>query len=65
MTAKSVTNFDIDVLHASEVAQVAGGMINQRTERPIKPPIEPGHTGGGVGYFLPEMEMDTGIIFLH
>lgn len=65
MTEKIATDADIHLLHANEVAQVAGGMINQRTDRPIKPPIEPGHTGGGVGYFLPEMEMDAGIIFLH
>lgn len=47
-----------------ETACVAGGMINLHSERPRKPPIEPGHPGGGAGYFLPEMEMDTGIIYL-
>ena len=65
---KSETVFEINScmqqLSREEAASVAGGMINQHTERPRKPPIEPGHPGSGAGYFLPEMEMDTGIIYL-
>lgn len=45
-----------------EASAIAGGMINLRGDGPPRhPPIEPGH---GAGYFLPEMEMDTGIIYL-
>jgi hypothetical protein len=45
-----------------ELVHVAGGMIKLPRERPMPLPQEP--AGPGVGYFLPEMEMDTGLIFL-
>ena len=58
----SQSNFQEILL--DEVDAVAGGRMNQYGDlpRPPRPPIEPGHGAGG--YFLPEMEMDTGIIYL-
>lgn len=45
-----------------DLAHVAGGMINLRQDGPMPRPQEP--AGHGAGYFLPEMEMDTGPIYL-
>ena len=61
---KTESHSTFQVLLLEEVSAVAGGRINLYGDlpRPPRPPIEPGHGAGG--YCLPEMEMDTGKIFL-
>ena len=56
---------DLQTVSPEEATAVAGGKMNQYGDipRPIHQPIDSGHGAGG--YSLPEMEMDTGIIYLH
>lgn len=54
--------YSIQEISGEALAQVAGGMINLRQDGPMPRPHEP--AGHGAGYFLPEMEMDTGPIYL-
>lgn len=51
----------IQEISDQDLVLVAGGRINLRQDGPAPRPQQP---GGGAGYFLPEMEMDTGPIFL-
>ena len=60
-----VTHTEMDRIRevsAQELQHIAGGRINLRQDGPAPRPQEP--SGHGIGYFLPEMEMDTGPIFL-
>ena len=49
-------------ISSEELTLVAGGRINLRADGPMPRPQPP--AGGAAGYFLPEMEMDTGPIYL-
>ncbi len=64
MTSEKKLNGDLNfqILNREEAEAISGGKINHRDESPPPIPRDPGH--GASTYYLPEIEMDTGPIYL-
>ena len=63
-TSELLATFDSMTL--DEMEAVSGGRMNSYPDgiRPLRPQRPDSYNSSGAGYFLPEMEMDTGIVYL-